>query len=536
MKNVYDVVIIGGGPNGLICAAYLSRAGLSVAVLEARHETGGGLATEEFAGFRFNLHATYQLMSEIMPPYRDFNLKEYGVKFIYPDVQSAYLAKGKRPLIFYRDTAKTSQYLSTFSKEDGKSYLKMYEDFKQMSEKVLIPLTYVSAMPPVDQVQALQNAKDDAGKRVAEISEMTPLEILDAYKFKDPVRSALLNFIAMWGISPEESIGYLFPLYVYRMTNASLCAGGSHRLSSALHKTIIESGGEIYDRAEVVKIIQDNNRVQGVVLEDGKEIKAKIVVSTVDPQQTFLRFFNENEISTDLQESAKNWEWEKQTFFGMHLGLREMPHYVMDGNTGISADIGHDVDHALICFIGIHDTDELLSHVKDIEQGKLSQILYGHATCPSIFDPIQAPKGFHTGRWESLVPYNNDWDRVKDDYANKCLSLWKSYAPNIEPVHTYVYPPTYIEKKLKDMVRGSFKQGAYTPLQMGYFRPNESCSQIRTPVDGLYVCGASVYPGGMIIAGPGYVGANIIAQDMGVKKNWEEPEFIKHAREARLIE
>jgi phytoene dehydrogenase-like protein len=204
--------------------------------------------------------------------------------------------------------------------------------------------------------------------------------------------------------------------------------------------------------------------------------------------------------------------------------------------TDVSQDMSNDVDHALICFLGIYDTDEFLSHIKEIEQGKVPQTPYCHVTCPSIFDPIQAPKGFHTGRLESPVPYNSDWDKMKDDYANKCLSIWMDYAPNIKLVHTYIYPPTYIEKKLKDMVRGSFKQGAYTPLQMGYFRPNESCSQIRTPIEGLYVCGASVYPGGMIIAGPGYVGANVIAQDMGVKKNWEEPEFVRHAREAGLIE
>lgn len=532
MKDkMYDVAVIGGGPNGLICAAYLSRAGLNVAVLEARHETGGGLATEEFAGFRFNLHAAYQLMAEIMPPYNDFNLSQYGVKFIHPDVQSAYISKGRKPLIFYRDYEKTSQYISTFSEKDGKNYNKMYKDFKDMSEKVLIPLTYVTAMPPVDQVQALQNARDDAGKRVAEISEMTPLEILDTYGFKDPVKAGLLNLITMWGISPFEPLGYLFPLYVYRMTNAALCVGGSHRLSSALHKVIIESGGDIYDRAEVVKIILSNGRVQGVVLENGKEVRAKVVASTVDPQQTFLRYFNEHEISDDLRENARNWEWEKQTFFGMHLGLKEAPHYITDA----SQDIAADVDHALICFPGIYDTDELIEHIKEIQQGKVPQTPYGHATCPSLFDPIQAPKGFYTGRWESPVPYNGDWDKTKDDYARKCLSIWKEYAPNIQPVHTHVYPPTYIEKTLKDMVEGSFKQGAYVALQMGYFRPGDLCSQIRTPVEGLYVCGASVYPGGMIIAGPGYVGANVIAEDLKIKKNWEEPEFIRTARKTGII-
>ncbi|MFH2098925.1 MAG: hypothetical protein ABIJ95_05380, partial [Pseudomonadota bacterium] len=98
-----------------------------------------------------------------------------------------------------------------------------------------------------------------------------------------------------------------------------------------------------------------------------------------------------------------------------------------------------------------------------------------------------------------------------------------------------VYPPSYIEKKMKNMVRGSIKQGAYIPLQMGYFRPNESCSQAWTPIEGYFVCGASAYPGGMIIGGPGYIGANIVAEELGAEKNWEEPEIVRQARKAGII-
>jgi phytoene dehydrogenase-like protein len=126
---------------------------------------------------------------------------------------------------------------------------------------------------------------------------------------------------------------------------------------------------------------------------------------------------------------------------------------------------------------------------------------------------------------------------LKDGFADKCLETWRAYAPNIvDPVHTYAYPPTYIEKKLKTMVRGSFKHGSYEPLQMGYFRPNDLCSQVRTPIDGYFVCGASVYPGGMILAGPGYIGANIVCEELDVKKAWEEPLYVKEARKAGIIQ
>lgn len=102
---------------------------------------------------------------------------------------------------------------------------------------------------------------------------------------------------------------------------------------------------------------------------------------------------------------------------------------------------------------------------------------------------------------------------------HKCFETLRRYAPNLrKPIIKYAYTPLDIERKLIDMVEGSFKQGEYNPLQMGYFRPNERCSGCRTPIPGLYLGGASVYPGGMITAGPGYNVANVIAEDLGIKK------------------
>jgi phytoene dehydrogenase-like protein len=530
MKDqVYDVAIIGAGHNGLICSAYLARAGLKVILLERRHETGGGLDTLEYAGFKFNMHAIYHLMAEIMPVYNDFSLHELSVKYIYPDVQAAYLCEGKKPLLFYRDPKKTAQYISsTFSAKTGDTYLKMYSDFKEFSEKILIPLTYMPAVPALDMVQQLNHASDAVGKRFNQIAELTPLEILESYKIEEPVKAGVLNLFTMWGLSPFEAIGYLFPLYVYRMTNAALCAGGSHRLSSALHKRLVQAGGAISDMSEVVKVMISGGRVEGVILEDGTEIKAYAVVSTLDPKQSFLNFFNEQDIPRHLVDSAKRWEWEKKTFYGVHLALRQAHVYKY-------GDSIPDVNKSLITFLGIENTDQLLDHVEDLEAGKLPKKPLGHTTCTSLFDPIQAFKGFHTGRWESLVPFDCDWESIKQEYADLCVNTWKTYAPNIDPMFKLIYPPTYIEKKVTNMVRGSFKHGDYIPLQMGYFRPNESCSQVFTPIDGFYTCGSSTYPGGMILGGGGYIGANILVEEFGVKKAWDEPEMIKQARKIGII-
>ncbi|MFZ5569501.1 MAG: phytoene desaturase family protein [Thermodesulfobacteriota bacterium] len=531
MKDkTYDVAIIGAGPNGLICGAYLARAGLKVILLEARHETGGGLDTLEFAGFKYNPHAIYHMMAELMPVYRDFNLRQRGVRFIYPEVQAAYISTKHAPLVLYRDPKKTAEYIgAAFSARDGEAYGRMYRDFREYSEKILIPLTYVPAIPPVEQVQVLNNARDDVGRRFNEIAELPPIEILNQYDFSDPVKAAVLNLFTMWGLSPHEALGYIFPLYVYRMTQAALCSGGSHRLSSAIHKSIVAAGGAISDDSMVVKILSHAGKIKGVLLDDGTEIHATAVASTVDPHQTFLRFFEPDELPEELRNAAGKWEWEKITLFGAHLALRRAPQY-------IGTESCADANRAMITFLGIDDTNVLLDHHAALESGQVPRNnFFGHTTCASIFDPIQAPEGYHTGRWECLVPYENDWEKEKWTYAESCVKQWKQYAPNLDPIHTLVYPPTYIEKKIINMVRGSIKQGAYVPLQMGYFRPNDACSRCHTPVEGLYVCGASVYPGGMIIGGPGYIGANTIAADFGVAKWWDEIDLVKQARANGII-
>src|SRR6056297_550908 len=311
----FDVAVIGAGPNGLICAAYLAGCGLNVALLEARHETGGGLETLELSGFRYNLHAVYHMMALQMPCYQDFSLDQKGVKYVFPDVQCAYIHSERPPLLLYRDGEKTAGHLAqTLSPEDGEAYRRMYADFKEFSEKILIPLTYIPPLPFVEQTMILNNAADDVGRRYNEIADMTPLDILDAYQIKDPLKAALLNLFTMWGMSAYE-LGFLFPLYVYRMTDAALVRGGSHRLSSALYRTFVAAGGTVLDRAEVVRIQVSDGGVEGVVTADGDEIKAKAVVSTCNPEQNFRQFIDPAELPAELADSAAKWEWEKSSFF-----------------------------------------------------------------------------------------------------------------------------------------------------------------------------------------------------------------------------
>jgi len=535
MAPEYDAIVIGGGPNGLTCSAYLAKAGAKVLLLDKKHELGGGLYTEDFGtAFRFNAHATYMMLAELMPPHRDLDLAARGVSYIRPAAQVGFLHKDGKALVFYTDPSRSAASVRQFSPEDAATFERMYAEFKEITDEFIIPATYEPPLPIVEQMELLNTT--ELGRRVAEISEWTPREIVDSYGFKDPrVQGAILHLATMWGIHPDVGgVGFMVPLYVNRMMNAALVQGGTHSLASALYASVIANGGQILEWADVQKIALENGRAKGVALADGREFEARAVISTLNPQQTFLKLVGKEHLPADLTAAVEGWEWEEWSLFTSHLGIKgEPPRYK-------AAEFNPDVNSTLINFIGIESPEDVMRHVGEIEAGQLPEPV-GGVTCTTIHDPLQASKGpygpLHTLRWESSCPYalaGREWDEVKQAYADRCLEKWKEYAPNLSQakvLYNFVYSPLDVERRLATMQRGSIKHGAYTSTQMGALRPHEDCSSYRTPIGGLYVGGASAYPGGMVILGPGYNAAKVVAEDLGANVWWSPPDYVVKARE-----
>ncbi|MEQ1756184.1 MAG: NAD(P)/FAD-dependent oxidoreductase [Micropepsaceae bacterium] len=537
----YDVIVVGAGHNGLTAAAYLARAGARVLVVERRHETGGALVTEEFSGYRFNLHANYMLMLDVAPPYRDLGLEEDGCVYIRPEVEAALLKKNGDAITLYSDLERSVESIRRFSKKDAERYREIYLAYKEIADEYLIPSTYGR---PVGSAQlAATYMESELGQKILKISEMTPAEICESWGFETPELSALLLYlICMWGIDPKESnSSYLVPLYFNRMLNATLVKGGSHRLSSTLQKAGILAGMEVYENHEVKRFIVEDGVVKAVEIAPTgcdtpiTRIDARAIITSTDPVTTFGEFIPEYEVEKRSKlclNTARNWEWEPSSLFLCHLALRKKPRFKAE-------IVDPSVANAFIRVFGVETPNDVVRHISEVMDQRLVHDI-GHVTFTTDIDPGQAPRETDPEgavcRIEACVPYApvaGDWATMATQYGDRLIATLASYTTDFDPnniVRRYDYTPVHIEKKIPQMKRGSFKHGAYIMTQMGFSRPNVQCSSNKTPIDHLYVCGASTFPGGMITFGGGYNAAKVVAQDLGLKIWWSEPPSVSAAR------
>lgn len=520
-----DVVIVGAGPNGLLAASYLSAAGFNVTVIERRFEIGGGLATEEilYPGHYANTHASYHYMVDYLPPLVDFDLAGHGLRYHKPHGQIGSVV-GDDFVYLCNNLESTRDELARFGLDQADRFGEMAIRFHRIVDEILAPATYLPPDPPLDLSEAL--ALTPLGQDMLEISEMSPLELITSYGMRDSINATLLYSSCQWGLSPVESgVGFMVPLMIDRGTQKAFIRGGSHRLASSFSRVILRNGGLILDNAEVVQITTDGGRATGVILDDGRRIKARTaVLSTLDPQSTFLRLLPAEIVPDDVRDSAENWAWDKWSLLSVFFVTKGKPQWRPNPNNGM---IGQPDPFNTI--LGFDSTDDVVSFLGSIEKGEISKFA-GHFTVETAFDPTLSQKeGEHVCFFQMPAPYDWPWDERKDEVVREVTALLDAHYQGFADMvmDCVVETPKSIEQRIPCMVRGSIKHGDYNPLQMGFNRPNVECSSSQTPVEGLYVGGASMYPGGMVIGGPGYIAAQIICRDNDVKFPFEHPDHMK---------
>jgi phytoene dehydrogenase-like protein len=521
-----DVVVIGGGHNGLICATYLARAGLEVVVYERRLEAGGGLSTEECTvpGFHHNLHSVFHDAAEHMPAMEDLDLRAHGAEYILPPVQVGLALSDGRALTLHVDRARLLASLSRFSARDAAAWERMDDDYHEFMATVVVPALYAAPPRPSEPLRALEGSPE--GMQYLRMSRATPADVVSDTFEDEAVRAAALFQLAVpRGIVPDYAgLGMLVPLVVTQVERSHLAKGGSHGLAHALWRALLRAGGRLRGTVEVTRILTEGGRAAGVELATGDRMMArKAVVSAVDLAQTFRRLLDRRVVSAEIAASVEAFKLDEFSLFGVHLALEEAPRYT-------AAAFDPDLDRAFKVGIGFERVGDFHDLWGQIRRGALPDPPRLYACCPTLHDPSQAPEGKHTALLWCPAPFAlaeggpEAWDRLAAPFAERCLDAWRAVAPNLTEDNILgrrVLTPLDITRKLTSMPRGGVFHGRMSFEQIESFRPFPGAADGRTPVGGLYLAGGSIHPGGGILGACGLIAAGALLSDLGVTPWWE---------------
>ena len=507
------VIIIGAGHNGLVAAFYLAKAGFAPLVLERRDIVGGSAATEEIhPGFRCPtvLHAAGPLLPQVV---KDLQLEKHGLQTIMPDVLIAALHPGGRVLRIYADPERTAKELAAFSSRDAGRYIEFQKTFAALGAAIA-PL--LSITPP--DMDAL---KIDDYLNVAKFGlKFRGLDKKDAYRLLRFAPMAVADLAAEWfetgllraiiaarGIygafaGPWSAGTSVALLMQAAFGHPRVVRGGPGALTQAIAKAASQAGAEIRTGSKVVRIQVNEGKAGGVVLESGEQIAAIGVVANTDPRRTFLKLVGPAELEPGFLMKVRSYR-SIGAAAKVNLALSGLPAFA-DGAAHFH--IGPDIDYLERAFDAA-------------KYGDFSAQPYMDITLPSLFDPSLAPKGSHVMSIHvQYAPYQlrkGDWSSRRDEFANAVLETLSIYAPNIRDliVHCRVITPLDLEQTY-GLTGGHIFHGEHALDQLFAFRPFLGWAQYRTPIQGLYLCGAGTHPGGGITGAPGANAGREIIKDL----------------------
>lgn len=525
----YDAVIVGAGHNGLTLAAYLGRAGLKVAVVERNARIGGGTSTAEPAlpGYRFNLHSNFFMGFRHAPLMRDLELYRFGYGYVEPLVQQGAAFRDGTCVVIHKDVEATCASLARFSKRDADTFRHLHKFFGEM-RPLLTSLLY-NAPLPIDQLRDRLSGPN--AKELLSHAQHDLFSVVRKHFDDDRIRTLFTSYMHVITTESEPGSGIVFPAIFANVMEFTLPVGGAQSFAEALRRVIEANGGTVLTGSGVREIVVRNGRATGVRLASGEAIEAKrLVASGIDAPAT-MRMAGESLFPGEVREKLNGWHWGNHSLVTLHLALRNRPRYRAE-------TFDPDIDRAFNIFFGMDDIDQVAQCFEHCAAKKFPDVLMGNGACNSMVDPTYAPAGGHSAFWWPFAPYAVDgdpqnWDRRKDHYLQRVLSVWREYASNLDDDNiraTFLFTPLDIERTNVNMVRGAVRMGAYVPRQLGINRPHPLLSGTRTPVEGLYLCGSSTGNGGGINGAPAYIAANAIVDDLKLEAPWTrvpQPEW-KH--------
>lgn len=538
MNKRFDCLVIGGGHNGLVAAAYLARAGKKVCVLERRHVLGGCAVTEElWPGFKISV-ASYVISLFRPEIIRDLRLKQYGLNILPRDPSSFTPLLDGRSLLMGPDERATCRDIAKFSKHDAERY-PAYNRLLERVSAALEPLLAQAAPDPLPlptdwrKIGVSKRLKDAArmmelyqtlGTLGAEIPDALELltgaarPILERWFESEVLRATLATDAVIGAFASPSYPGTAYVLLHHVMGEAGgqrgvwgYVEGGMGALAGSLATACEDLGVEIRRESSVKRIIVDRGQVAGVVLWDDTLLESPVVASSIDAHQTFERLLTPDELPRPFRDAVAKIDYASASA-KINLALSELPQFTCLPASGIAPH------HRGTIHIS-PTLDYIERAFDDAKYGWPSTEPILEITLPSSVDPTIAPPGQHVMNiFVQFAPYKlaegKSWDDIKDDFGDRCIELLARYAPNVPGsiLHRQILSPLDLERLL-GLTGGNIMQGAMGLNSLFSMRPVAGWADHRTPIRGLYLCGAASHPGGGVIGACGRNGAAAILQD-----------------------
>jgi phytoene dehydrogenase-like protein len=522
----YDVIIIGGGHNGLVNAACLARAGRKVLVLERRHVLGGAAVTEEiYPGFKYSVcsYVVSLLRPEII---RELDLARHGLEILPLDGTFTPMPDGNH-LWRVNDHGRTRREIARHSKLDAEAYDEYGKAMIEMGRFVKPILTLEPPDPSSLDPRGLMDLWSLASRFRAltetdqynqiQLMTMSASDFLDQWFETDVLKATMAasGIIGTFlGVRSPGTAYVLLHHYMGEIDGAfrswGLSRGGTGAISEAIAAAAREAGAEIRTETAVSKIIVKDGAAVGVVLANGDYLTASVISSSVDPRVTFMKMIGAEHLPDDFVGDIQRYKF-RGSSGKVNLALDALPDF-----TAMPGDGPH-----LRGAISISPSVDYMERAYDsAKYGQYSKRPYIDIVIPSLTDPSVAPAGKHVmSCFVQYAPYHlkeGTWDEQREAFGDTVIDTIAEYAPNIRNIilHRQVLTPLDIEREF-GLTEGNIFQGELTLEQLFFLRPAPGWAQYRTPVRNLYMCGSSTHPGGGIMGASGRNAARRILKDLG---------------------
>ena len=521
-----DAIIIGGGHNGLVCACYLAAKGLHVRVLERRHVVGGAAVTEEFhPGFR-NSTASYTVSLLNPKIIRDLKLVEHGLRIVERPFANFLPLNDREFLKVGGSLATTQAEVAKFSTRDAEklpAYYAMLDRVAAVLKDLLLETPPNVGGGITDLLRAWKTGKrfkalDMAARRdVVDLFAKSAGDVLDRYFESDPIK-ACFGFDSVVGnyASPyTPGSAYVLLHHVFGEVNGKPgiwghAIGGMGAITQAMSNEAITRGVEISLDAAVSRVLVHDGRAVGVVLEDGSEVRSKIVVSNLNPKLLFQKLVDADAVGAEFGQRIAAYKCGSGTF-RINVALSALPRFTCHPEPGLHHASG------IIMAPTLRYMEQAYFDARTFGWSKnpIVEILI-----PSVVDDSLAPKGQHVASLfcqhvAPTLPDGRSWDGHREEVADLMINTVTKFAPNFSAsvIARQIHSPLDLERKF-GLIGGDIFHGALSLDQLFSARPVLGYGDYRTPIRGLYQCGAGTHPGGGVTGIPGHNAAREILRDM----------------------